>query len=51
MAKNVINMQNSLKLKYGCWGQIGETNIPGFGHPVDRIDKNYQIWRRCRRLD
>lgn len=40
----------NLKLKYGCWGQIGETNIPGFGHPVDGIDKNYQIWRRCRRF-
>ena len=36
------------ELNYGCWGQIGNIDIPGKGEPLDDIDRAYRNWQYCR---
>ena len=35
-------------MAYGCWGQLGNADLPGYGAPMDIIDAAYREWHFCR---
>lgn len=39
---------NFSEFQYGCWGQVGNHDIPGKGEPLDEIDIAFRNWHMCR---